>query len=445
MAALGGRVAGILGNSTLEQIALWQIGGSLIGAVLSPYLQAATHEVNRLTPITPLSPADAAQAVIRNAWSADKAADEALFWGIGRERFDVLVRLAGQAPGPLDLAVALRRKLIDEARYLEGIRQGNLRDEWAETVKALAVQQPSPTAMLQAYLEGQVSEGEAREKYAALGGDPAYFDILYNSQGSAPTPLEAAEMARRGVIPWDGEGAGVVSYRQAFLEGPWRNKWEQPYRVLSQYLPPPRTITAMYREGSLTHDDAAQLLAQQGVPPVLITAYLTSGSSQKTASGKDLGQAAILTLYRDKIVTHDQAAAMLQGLKYDASEAGYLLSIADLEVAQRFLSSAVARVHALYVGHKITQPTVTSTLGKLGLDSANVAQLVSIWSFEREANVRALTPTDYRTAFAKGLLDQATAQAELEALGFTPHDAWLYLSLHAGKNLPNEPPAGASA
>src|SRR5439155_1202130 len=154
-------------------------------------------------------------------------------------------------------------------------------------------------------------------------------------------------------------------FEQAFLEGPWRNKWLDAYRALSQYLPPPRTITAMYREGSLSHDQAASLLQRQGVPPELVTAYLSSGSAQKVEKGRDLAQAAMLALYRDRITDRGQAAAMLQSIKYDAHEADYLLKVVDLEVAQRFMTAAVGRVHSLYVGHKIALAAVKSTLASL--------------------------------------------------------------------------------
>lgn len=434
---------GGIANNTLLQIVLYNLVGQLVGAVMGPYSQAITNEVNSVSPLVPLSPAELALAVVRNELSEADAAGQASLSGLDAARFHTLARLTGDAPGPLDLAVALRRGLIDQATFARGIRQGRLRDEWADTVRELAVQQPSPQAMLQAYLEGQVTEAEARQKFAALGGDPAYFDVLYNSQGSAPSPLEAAEMARRGAIPWDGTGAGVVSFRQAFLEGPWRNKWEGPYRSLSEYLPPPRTITAMYKEGSLDQATAAQLLAEQGLRPELVTAYLSSGASQKTAAAKDLAQTTVTTLYRDRLVKRADAAAMLVALGYDQGEAEFLLEIEDTRVAAHFLSLAVSRIHSLFVGHKIDAATASSTLARLGVEPSGVTDLVGIWQWERSANVRALTPAEVAGALRYNLVDETAAQAMLVELGYTPHDAWLYLSVHNRGPLGAPPPTDA--
>lgn len=436
MAGLSG-----LGNNALLQIVLYNLVGQLVGAVIGPYATAISNEVNSLTPLLPLSPADLALAVVRNELDEPAAAKQASMSGVDVDRFHLLTRLTGDAPGPGDLAVALRRGLIDAATFDRGIRQGRLRDEWAELVRQLSVQQPPPQAMLQAYLEGQIPEAEARRRYAELGGDPAYFDIEFHTQGQAPSPLEAAEMARRGLIPWDGEGPEVTSFRQAFLEGPWRNKWLDPYRTLTEYLPPPRTVTAMYKEGSLSHDAAAALLAKQGLSPELVAAYLSSGSAQKTAPTKDLAQGTVTTLYRDRLIPVADATAMLVALGYDATEAGFILQIENLRVAHQFLSLAVGRIHTLYVGHKLSRADGISVLGHLGLDATNVSDLVSIWDWERAANVKQLTAAEVAAAWRYKLLDEPGALAELAALGYTPADAWLYLAIHNKAPLTTPKPA----
>lgn len=432
-----------LGNNALLQIVLYNLVGQLVGAVLGPYAQALTNEVMAQNPLVPLAPAELALAVIRNELSEDAAGHEAAMSGVSRERFHTLTRITGEAPGPADLAVALRRGLIDPERYAQGIRQGRLRDEWGELVRELAVAQPTPEAMLQAYLEGQIPEGEARDRFVKLGGDPDYFDILFHSQGQAPTPMEAAEMARRGIIGWDGQGPDAVSFQQAFLEGPWRNKWLDPIRRLSEYLPPPRTVTAMYREGSIDHARAAELLAKQGLAPDLVEAYLSSGSAQKTQAAKDLAQSTIVELYRDRLVKRDVARNMIEGLGYDPTEADFILAIEDTRVAARFLQLAVGRVHTLFVGHKLDRNTVGAVLGQLGIDGAEAGDLIGIWEWERAANVRALTPAEIAQALHVSIIDQATAQARLVELGFTPYDAWLYLSVHEKKALGTAPDASA--
>lgn len=436
-------IGGLAGNAQLQQLLLWNVASQLIGAALTPYTTALSNELNSLTPVVPLSPADAAEAVLRNAMPEADAAAEARFSGVSAERFAILAQLAGNAPDPTSLAVALRRGLIDPARYLEGIRQGRLRDEWADTVRELAVQQPSPQAMLDAYLEGQIGEAEARARFAALGGDPAYFDILFHTQGQAPTPTQALELANRGIIPWTGQGPDAVSFEQAFLEGPWRNKWAGPFRALGEYLPPPRTITAMHKAGSLPTAEATDLLKKQGLTDQLAAAYLHDSSAQKVAATKELAQSTVLALYRDKLIPRATAAAFLEALKYTTAEADYILQVEDMRVAERFLAAAVGRVHTLYAGHKIDQSAALEALATLGVASVEATDLVTLWGHERAANVRTLTPAQVEAAYGYGIVDQPTATAELVAMGYTPHDAWVALSVHHKGPLPGEPGAAA--
>jgi hypothetical protein len=444
MAGIGGLLGGLQRN-TLFQIAEYSVASTVLGGLLAPEADALAQTVYDANPLRVLSPEVAAEAVLRNVWPHDRAAAEAQRSGYNRERFDVLAALAGNAPDPASLAVALRRGLIDHARFVQGIRQGRLRDEWAELVQQLSVQEPSPTDPLEALLQGQLTEPRARELYQLFGGDPAHFTWLYNTRGGAPTPVQAAEMANRGIIPWSGSGPGVVSYEQAFLEGPWRNKWLAPFRKAAEYFPPPRTVTAMYREGSLTRARAMELLEAQGLATDLAAAYLVSGSNQKTEKTRDLAMSTITTLYRDRLVTRSNAAGFLTALGYDANEAELLLEVVDTEVVQRFLNAAVSRVHTLYVGHKIDRSDAQTALAALNVPAENLTDLLGIWDLERAANVRTLTPTDITAAVKQQLLSDDQGLAELEALGYQPHDAWLYLSVHLKRPAGQEPPTTALA
>lgn len=436
-------LAGILGNPVLEQILIYGVVQQLIGAALTPFTTAVINAVNAADPQAALSPADMADAVIRGIASEEDAAAEAKFSGVSPERFHTLALLAGNAPDPTSLAVGLRRKLISAADYDRGIRQGRLRDEWAGLVQELAVIQPSPEAMLAAYLEGQVDEATARDKYQQLGGDPAYFDILFNTEGQAPSPVEALALANRGIIPWGGSGPAVVSYEQAFLEGPWRNKWLEPFRALGAYLPPPRTVTAMHREGSLSDAQASKLLEQHGLTPELAAAYLSSSTSQKLAKTKNLAEGTVLDLYRDRIIPRAEAAALIVKLGYDAAEAEFILEVEDLRVEARAITAAVTRIGSLFTGHKIDQSTAAGALTALGVDPKGAGELIGVWDLERAANVKLPTPAQIEAAFGIGILSQDEAIAELGVMGYSPHDAWLVLSVHNKAALPNEP--GASA
>ena len=249
-------------------------------------------------------------------------------------------------------------------------------------------------------------------------------------------------MARRGIIPWEGRGPGRVSYEQAFLEGPWRNKWMEPIRQMSEYLPPPRTVTAMYREGSLTRERAADLLRAQNLQEDLVQAYLTSATETKLADTKALAKSTILSLYSDLVFGRNDAMSALEGLGYEREDADLILQVEDLRITQRYVNLAIGRVRTTYTGRKITRAQAVAALSQLDVGSEQVSDLLGIWDLELELNTKRLTAAEIQDALELGIFDQAEATRELVALGYTPRDAWIYLSVKAKRPLDGEPAAG---
>lgn len=438
------------GDSVLTRIVLYQTIGQLLSGALMPYSRALEYGVNSLTPNAALSPVELAVAVVRGFRSEVDAAAEAAKNGINAERFRLLTNIAQQAPPPEMLAVALRRRIIpldagdpEGVGFVQGIAQGNLGNKWSEMVRELSTQIPNPSLALAALLEGQTDHDTAIDLYQRFGGDPQYFELAYNTEGSAPTPVQAAEMANRRIIPWDGEGAGVTSFRQAFLEGPWRNKWLGPFRELAEYLPPPRTVTAMVREGVLTDVQATDLFQRAGLSPELATAYLRAAHHTKTQAAHELGRSTVEALYRDRIIDAGTATTFLTDIGYSERDAGFLLAIQDLALQQTTISSVISRIRTLYTGYKITPESAAESLTTLGVSGARQAEVLSLWNLQRVESMRQLTEAQIAGAYHYKVIDYDAAQTHLVSIGYTPHDAWILLSEREHAALPNEPPKTA--
>jgi hypothetical protein len=436
-------------GSIAEQLFVWGVLNQIIGALAGPYFEELQHDVNVKHPVGELSPAELADATVRNFLAQGDAASHAQKSGLTADKFALLVHLAGEAPGPLQLAVALRRGLIPEGgtgagsiSFTQGISEGRLANKWAETIKRLAVEWPTPTDALEALLEGQISEAEGRALYEKFGGDPDYFTMLFNTRGQAPTPMEALEMARRGIIPWEGTGPASVSFHQAFLEGPWRNKWLTPFRELGVYVPPSRTISALLRAGSITESKAAELWAKQGLEPDLIKAFINDATKGKAATSRDLTRGEIEQMHEQHILSDAQATDLLHKLGYDPHEAELIITSGNVRRATQAVNSAVTRIRTLFVGHKIVKAAAVSSLTALGITSQQVSAIIRTWELEESINVRQLTPAQITGAWDKKIISESEALSELEAIGYTPRDAWILLSEKHGSKLPGEPGRG---
>lgn len=237
-------------------------------------------------------------------------------------------------------------------------------------------------------------------------------------------------MARRGIIPQSGLGPGATTFQQAVAESGYKNKWEPIYWALSQYHPPPRTVTAMFNEGQLSHDDALKELIGSGLDPTLAAAYLQPKSKSSTSKPHQLAVGTIEKLYTDRIIDAGTATAMLTTIGYSSDDAQFYIEIMDLSVAEAQISSIISKLRTLYIDHKITKTDATNALNSLAIPGKQVNDIVTTWDLARQANYVNLSAATIAGAMKWQVITPDEAQAALQRIGYTPYDAWVFLSEH---------------
>jgi hypothetical protein len=460
-------------NDTARQLFTWGILYNLLSSFFQPATTVIGEEVwSKFVDdagYRALTPPELAVMVVRGWMSQDAAAAQAKKNGIQGTDFDLMVKTAGNPISPQEAAVAARRHIIpddlgaplppDQVSFMSAIAQGDLGDRWAAAIHDLATTIPTPADILNAVLQGQVPAGVdpvgLYERVGGLAVDPHdgfdWYTLMFNTRGSAPTPMEALDMAKRHAIPWgDGspgnpviQGPGAISYHQAFLEGPWRNKWEPAFKALAEYLPPPRSVVAMLHNGSITAAQAQVWFTEAGLAPETANAYIADATRTRTAKTKELSEAQVLTLLHDKLIDQATAVTYLEQLGYPQNEATTLAATGQAAVTIADLARNVNKVGAYYVAHKINRVTALSELGALGVDNATAQSKLAGWDVDRTSNVRVLTPAQIESAWEIGAMTEAEAMTELQLLGYTALDAWTLLSIKAKQPLPNKP-AGVS-
>ena len=451
-----GDLGGLLGESSIiRQILIWQVMGQLMGGLMAPLSQELANLMWARFPDRPLAPPDLADMVVRGILTQDEAAKRAALSGISADEFDLLVKDTGQAPDLTVLMEAFRRGFIqwdqptdmaggEVPSALEGIKRGHLRNEWAPLIEAMRLS-PIPLGdAIDAWVEGQISEAQAKQIAYQNGISESDATILFNTRGRPPGPMELVDLVRRGEIPMRGTGPLETTLQQGIYEGATKDKWEFAYEKLVEYLPPPRTITALERAGVITPAKAIELYKKHGLSEEMATAYSNDASHQKLAPDKLLAKTTVLQLYSARLIDDKTATEMLGTLGYNATDAAWLMKLEDLQRALKAMNSAVTKIGNLYITRKITKTAAVTALNALQLPSPQVEELLVTWTLEQEANVRILTPAEIASAHHYQVIDQATATAELVALGYTPFDAWVLLSAREHAPLPNQPAQGPS-
>lgn len=399
-----------------------------------------------------LSPADAASAVVRNFLTDAAGQHIAALSGVPADTFATLVHLSADAPGPQQLAEALRRDLIPatgtgagSTSFAQGIAEGRLADKWADVIKGLAVLWPTPTDALDAALKGQITAQEGKTLYQRLGGDLEFYDWLLATIGDSPTPLEAAVLAARGIIAEHGTGPGVLSYDQAVKESRYRDKWGPAYRRLAEHIPPPSTIVTLLAHKNITELAAHELLLQNDMAPDLAAAYIADAEYEAISDYRGLTQSAVIDLYIAHIVNRDQAVQLLGVLHVAERAAGLLLDYADMRYVIDSINRSVQRIAQLFTSRKIGIDTARNALLELGLSPTAADDLINDLELQAAANVKTLTEAQIVDAVYYDIIGVDEGLNDLQALGWTPYDAWVVLSVKVKGPIPGKPKRIAAA
>lgn len=437
-------------GSSAEQLFVWGILEQVITSLTQPYQNALSQAMLNEDPNTPLSPEAAAGMVARAILDPGAGNTEAGKTGVNQSRFTNMVKAAGSAPSIGTVVTAFQRQFIGtggtdptQAGLHNAYSDAGIHESWWPILDKLTVQIPSIAEVMNAWLEGQIEEPEAHTRYIAAGGDPTWFQTSYNANGQAPTPNELLVMLNRGIIPENGTGPQSISYEQGFLEGPWRNKWRVPMRALGYYLPPPRTVTAMYHDGQLTHSEAADLLVKQGLTPQLAAAYLSPSSKSGSGVEKHLAKSDIVTLYSDGLMSKADAIKSLEAIKYNQADAALIIELADVHIHTQAVQAGITRTKTLYLTGKITEQQAHADLVALGVTATQADSVISTWAITQTAATRTLTEGQVVSVWYYGVITPQDCFDRLLQMGYDEQDAYLVMAARGHGPVPGLPvPAG---
>jgi hypothetical protein len=446
-ASSGSTLGGLFGKgSPAEQLFVWQVLAQLLGAMLAPGFRELEQLVNHVAPNELLTPADVATAVNRSFMTLAEGITEANGSGIDQARLEILQHLAGNAPAPEELAAALRRSIIPETgsgpaavSFEQGIAEGNLLNKWGPVIRKLALAIPSPADIIEGQLKGQLDAATAQQLYTEVGGDERFRQLLVNIAGNPPSPTELVDLANRAIIPWTGTGPDVLSVQQGIFEGRTKDKWQPVYKNLAEYRPPPETVRVMLEANGITTDEATAYWASYGMTAKTISQYLLTAQNNRNQAAQGLTESAVLSMYYNQLISRDDAVRFLSLMGIDANNADLLIAYTDMQRAIAALTRAVSRIQTLYIARKIDTATATDALTRLQVPDSAIGSLIHTWDIVASVNVKTLTEAQIIDAWVKGVLTNDRASSELQAIGYTPFDAWVLMATKDAANAGPEP------
>jgi len=334
------------------------------------------------------------------------------------------LELGGEPPPLQELLLAWRRGIITEAQVDRAIKQSPIRFEWIDVVKALQWQPLPASEAADAVNQGHMTREAAHRVAAESGIRPDDFDIIIENAGLPPGVELATEAWNRGLLT-------EAEFESAFLESRLKNRFVPLYKALRWRTVPQETVRRLYREKIITRDQALRRLADVGFSPEDREALLLSEETGSSDSTKELSKTEILGLYADRAIGADDATAFLSALGYADGEVQWLLTLAEIRRSRKYSDAVVARVRAGYVAHRLDSNDASSIMDSLRIPADQRDELISLWDLERLALTKGLTTAQIQTALRRGLIDQAGALARFTEQGYSDDDAAILVSLTA--------------
>lgn len=454
----------------ISQFFVFGIMFTLAQAMLAPFVQQLNNDIWSSHPDRPLSPPDLATAVVRGIAQNDSAGTTVPRWAVDEAKksgydvgpFSNLVGITGMAPNLQLLFEMVRRGIIEEGTLdgggetlVSGIQQSDVRDPWIPFVKDLRYVQPSPVDMVRAAVQDQwddepVDYDFARQKQWAvtlglepgdhLGGNPDWFNILINSAGRPPGPVEMGVAAKRGIIPWTGRGVSETTFEQAISESDIKNKWTPILEALADYWPPPGEVGTLLREGGLNVEQAKAYWTADGVPAELGAALLYVSQIQQVTQDRALAKGDIEQLIQENAISDDDALTMLAEIGYSGTNAEFLIEMAHFRFELEALRTSIRTVSGLYTTRKINAVQAKAALQGFGIPQSQIDTLLTTLTHQLQAETTIPTAAQIASALYYGVVSQSTAMAYLEQLGYDAVNAYIVLSVRMHGPLPNPPP-----
>jgi hypothetical protein len=369
-----------------------------------------------------LAPADLSAMWNRSIVTDDEGERLAAKSGVSPLDWARIKELGGEPPSPQALAEGFRRGFINEATYQRGIVQGPIRNEWFGLLRKLSYARMSTVDAADAVNQGHMSATAGRAVAEANGIEPEDFEVLLETAGQPPGIQLAQEAWLRGII-------SESEFDEMFLESRIKNRYLKVLKATTFNLIPQETMRLMYRHGVYTREDTLTGLQQHGYTATDAAAMVALEEVRQTDTTRELTVAQVRQLYTDRAITLEAATTMLLALGYSDDNARFILELGDLARIQRYVTTAISRVHASFVAGRINETAASAALDRLGITADQRDDLLVLWDLEHDTVSKGLTVAQITSSVKKSLLTIEQALARLVGQGYGAEDALILLQL----------------
>jgi hypothetical protein len=412
------------------------VTGGLVSSTIGPFLLLLQYEMQRLANQARWDPSTGLAVVYRRPDKEELVNSDLRDQGWTAERISLLKDVA-RTRLVEDLCVELRRREVyTEALYLESMHwlgyeakeaqdYYTAKEAWPgiSDLVRMAVREAFTPEIAEKFGQYQDLPPEFLARAKKIGLPEDYAKAFWAAHWDLPSVQMGFDMVHRGIITQD---ELKLLLRALDIMPFWRDKL-----INLSYAPFTRVdIRRMHKFGILTEAQVLQSYKDIGYSDekakALTDFTIALNSDTATGSDKELAKSEVVSLYKKRIITEDQARTRLADLKYTDDDIALILDLAEWTADASTKELTVSQVKALYQKGLATKDQVTQFLTALKYSAAAANNMLTLWGWETPQDVKLPARTDLDQFYTNGLIDEATWRAEMGKQQYDP----VYIDLY---------------
>lgn len=345
----------------------------------------------------PLDPDDVRELHLRGVIDAKKTLAKLQAAGISVEDQGLLMRLQWRIPPVNDLIrMAVREVFTPEIAQRFGqyadfpadvatyARMHGLTEEWAQRYWAAHWELPSVTQGFEMLHRGVITQADMDLLLRAQDVMPFWRDKISAIAYAPLTRVDVRRMYHLGVL----DDAAVIR---------------------------------AYKDLGYNDANAARLLE-------FTKLYYGPEDEDPEEEDRELTKAEVLDGYRKAVLTADQARVALREMGYPDAKVDFYLAREDLKAEQSRKDAYVTRWRNLYINGLAAADDVYSNLEALGIQKAEVDELLPLWHLDKLMAVTRPTKAELTRWMKAGIITEAAWVQEMQLYGYSDKYISWYLA-----------------
>lgn len=355
------------------------------------------------------------------------AVAEAAGHGITQERLRVLIGNTGLPLSLGEMLQLLNRGEVVEDDVRRSIAQSNVRNEYMDVALALRRRLLTPHEYVEARLRGWIEDAAMHAGAELSGMEPADTDLLAKLSGR-PLSWHQVFIGERRGGQYDGATDAIdPHFLKALQESNIRPEWYSLAWAQRFAYPSPFVLRQLTTSGELTTAETEQILLFVGWEPALAKKVAGRWGGANAGAGKQETLSELEDEYAGGYVTEQELRDAATALGYSGHQLDLLVHLNDARRIKRWREKAVDAIGGAYLDFKIADAVASSELAEVNVTGEAATMLLSLWAKQRRFTIRELTPAQVKKAMSAGIFDRATALEALEDLHYTAADAATFL------------------